>query len=89
MRSRILSEKQDLLRVFYFRGIFMYDVIILGAGTAGMTAALYTNRAGLNTLIVEQELYGGQIVNTPEIENYPALPGYPDLILFKISINRL
>ena len=53
----------------------MYDVIILGAGTAGMTAALYTNRAGLNTLIVEQELYGGQIVNTPEIENYPALPG--------------
>ena len=53
----------------------MYDVIILGAGTAGMTAALYTNRAGLSTLIVEQELYGGQIINTPEIENYPALPG--------------
>lgn len=51
----------------------MYDLIILGAGTAGLTAALYANRAGLKVLIVEKGVYGGQIVNTPLIENYPAL----------------
>jgi thioredoxin reductase (NADPH) len=52
----------------------MYDMIILGAGTAGLTCALYANRAGLNILLIEKELYGGQIINTPEIENYPSRP---------------
>lgn len=51
----------------------LYDVIILGAGTAGLTAALYANRAGLNVLVVEKGIYGGQIVATPLIENYPAI----------------
>lgn len=51
----------------------MYDIIILGAGTAGLTAALYANRAGLSVMILEKGIYGGQIVNTPAIENYPAL----------------
>lgn len=51
----------------------MYDVLIIGSGTAGLTASLYANRAGLKVLIVEKKLYGGQILNTPLIENYPAL----------------
>lgn len=51
----------------------MYDIIILGAGTAGLTAALYANRAGMKVMIIEKGIYGGQIVNTPSIENYPAL----------------
>lgn len=49
----------------------MYDIIIIGAGTAGLTAAIYAKRAGKNVLIYEGETYGGQIMTTPEIENYP------------------
>ncbi|MDR1541111.1 MAG: thioredoxin-disulfide reductase [Clostridiales bacterium] len=49
----------------------MYDVIILGGGPAGLTAALYSLRYGMKTLILEELYLGGQIVNTSEIENYP------------------
>lgn len=49
----------------------MYDVIILGAGTAGLSAAIYASRAGLKALILENEMYGGQIVNSPDVDNYP------------------
>lgn len=49
----------------------MYDVIIIGAGPAGMTAAVYASRANLTTLLLERGLPGGQMANTEEIENYP------------------
>ena len=49
----------------------LYDVIIIGAGPAGLSAALYAGRSRLGTLIVEKEKDGGQIVITSEIENYP------------------
>ncbi|MGF6376102.1 thioredoxin reductase (NADPH) [Clostridiales Family XIII bacterium PM5-7] len=49
----------------------IYDVIIIGAGPAGLAAGLYAGRARLDTLIIEQQKYGGQIVTTDEIENYP------------------
>ncbi len=49
----------------------MRDVIIIGAGTAGLTAAIYALRAGKSVLVLEQGTYGGQIVNTPKVENYP------------------
>ncbi len=52
----------------------MYDVIIIGAGPAGLTAAIYALRAGKSVLVLEALAYGGQIINTPEIDNYPALP---------------
>ncbi|MCL1994948.1 MAG: thioredoxin-disulfide reductase [Defluviitaleaceae bacterium] len=48
-----------------------YDIIIIGAGPAGVTAAIYADRAGLKTLILEKMYVGGQIVNTYEVENYP------------------
>ena len=48
-----------------------YDLIILGAGPAGLSAGLYAGRARLNTLIIEKQKNGGQIVITDEIENYP------------------
>ena len=51
----------------------MTDIIIIGAGTAGLSAAIYALRAGKSVLIFEQLSYGGQIVNTPEIENYPGI----------------
>lgn len=51
----------------------MYDVIIIGAGTAGLSAAIYTSRAGKNTLLLESYIPGGQIVSSKEIENYPGI----------------
>jgi len=53
----------------------MYDLIITGAGIAGLTAAIYGVRAGGRVLVLEGENYGGQIINTPSIENYPGMPG--------------
>lgn len=51
----------------------MYDIIIIGAGTAGMSAAIYGLRAGKSVLVIEEKTYGGQIIVTPEIENYPGI----------------
>ncbi|PJY99567.1 MULTISPECIES: thioredoxin-disulfide reductase [Bacillus] len=49
----------------------VYDVIIIGAGPAGMTAAVYTSRANLSTLMIERGIPGGQMANTEDVENYP------------------
>ncbi|WZY00520.1 thioredoxin-disulfide reductase [Bacillus sp. FSL W7-1360] len=49
----------------------IYDVIIAGAGPAGMTAAVYTSRANLRTLMIERGIPGGQMANTEDVENYP------------------
>lgn len=57
----------------------LYDVVIIGAGPGGMTAALYASRANLSTLILEKGAPGGEMLNTADIENYPgfsAIPGY-------------
>ena len=53
----------------------MTDVAIIGAGTAGLTAAIYARRAGRSVVIFEGEAPGGQIINTPEIDNFPGMPG--------------
>ena len=49
----------------------MYDVVIVGAGIAGLTAAIYGRRAGKSVLVLEGKTYGGQIINTFQIENWP------------------
>ena len=51
----------------------IYDVLIVGAGTAGLSAAIYALRSGKSVLVLEEKMYGGQIVVTPEIENYPGI----------------
>ncbi len=51
----------------------MFDVIIVGAGPAGLSAGIYTVRSGKSALILEGKSYGGQIINTPDIENYPGI----------------
>ena len=52
-----------------------FDVIIIGAGPAGLTAAIYARRAELKTLLIERNMPGGQILSTYEVDNYPGLPG--------------
>jgi len=51
----------------------MYDVIIIGAGPAGLSAAIYSARSGLKTAVFEKGLIGGQINVTEIVENYPGL----------------
>lgn len=51
----------------------IWDTAIVGAGTAGLSAAIYAARAGLSVCVIEKEFAGGQILNSPEVENYPAL----------------
>ncbi len=53
-----------------------YDLVIIGSGPAGLAAAIYAQRARLNTLVIEKEMMsGGQVLSTYEVDNYPGLPG--------------
>ncbi|WP_449355494.1 thioredoxin-disulfide reductase [Virgibacillus natechei] len=63
----------------------MYDVIIAGAGPAGMTAALYASRANLDTLMIERGIPGGQMANTEDVENFPGF----DLVLGPDLSNKM
>ena len=51
----------------------MYDIVIIGSGPAGLTAAIYALRAGKSVLILEKSAFGGQVTYSPKIENYPAM----------------
>lgn len=51
-----------------------YDIVIAGAGPAGLTAGIYARRAGKSVLILEKETFGGQITHSPLVENYPGFP---------------
>ena len=50
----------------------MTDIVVIGAGPAGLTAAIYARRASKSVIVLEALSYGGQIINTPDIENYPS-----------------
>ena len=60
----------------------MYDVAIIGEGPAGMTAAIYATRAGLSTIVLERMFSGGQMSETPEIDNYP---GFESISGFELA----
>ncbi len=49
----------------------MYDIIVIGGGPAGLTAALYARRADKSVLVIEKDTFGGQITYSPKVENYP------------------
>ena len=70
----------------------MYDMIIVGAGPAGMAAAIYAKRAELKVLLLERATAGGQIINTYEVDNYPGIPGVDGFTLadkFSTHCDRL
>ena len=56
------------------RKMSKYEVIIIGGGPAGLTAGLYASRAGLKALLIERGIFGGQIVNARQVDNYPGFP---------------
>ncbi len=67
----------------------IYDLAILGAGPAGICAAIYATRGKLNTLWLEKKfVQGGQIVDTYEVDNYPGLPGITGLDLGETMVNH-
>lgn len=49
----------------------MYDIVVIGAGPAGLTAAIYARRAGKTVLVLEKDTFGGQVTFSPKLENYP------------------
>ena len=51
----------------------MYDIVVIGGGPAGLTAAIYARRANKNVLVLEAQAFGGQIISTLKIDNYPGL----------------
>lgn len=66
----------------------MYDCLIIGGGLAGLTAAIYTARAGLSTAVIEGEQCGGQAVMADLVENYPGFVGSGYELAEKLN-NRL
>jgi thioredoxin reductase (NADPH) len=67
----------------------MYDIIIIGAGPAGLTAAIYARRASKKTLVLEATTYGGQIINTLDIDNYPLEPHISGIDFAKKLYNQV
>lgn len=67
----------------------MHDIIIIGGGPSGMTAALYALRANKSVLILEKENFGGQIANSPKVENYPTHNEISGLDLSEKMMNQI
>lgn len=67
----------------------MYDILIVGAGPAGMTAAIYGQRGGKKTIVFDKLSYGGQVINTAEVANYPGIPNMTGLDFAEKTYNQM
>ena len=57
----------------------VYDIVVIGSGPAGLTAAIYALRAGKSVMVLEKSAFGGQVTYSPKIENYPGAGTVPRL----------
>lgn len=67
-------------------GMEHWDLIVVGAGPAGLTAGIYGARSGLKTLVLEEKIPGGEAANTPLVENYP---GFPEGISGRVLTDKM
>ena len=67
----------------------MYDIIIVGGGPAGLTAAIYARRNGKSVLLLEKEGFGGQIAYSPRVENYPGIPSVTGAYLAEQMLSQV
>lgn len=67
----------------------MYDIIIIGAGPAGLTAAIYALRANKKVLLLEKNMPGGQIINVSKVDNYPGVPSTSGFNIIKNMLDQL
>jgi len=65
-----------------------FDVIIIGAGPAGLSSGIYAKRAGLECIILEKGVPGGQVLTSPNIENYPGFPEIPGMKLMEVMADH-
>jgi thioredoxin reductase (NADPH) len=65
-----------------------FDVVIVGGGPAGMSAGIYARRAGLECVILEKGVPGGQVLTSPNIENYPGFPEIPGMKLMELMADH-
>ena len=72
----VVAAGNDYSDIAYTRSLLSSrnDIIVVGAGPAGLTAALYALRASKSVLVIEQSTFGGQVTFSPKIENYPGIP---------------
>lgn len=66
----------------------MYDIIIIGGGPAGLTAAIYGRRAGKSVLVIEKNTFGGQITWSPKVENYPTIESASGTEIGDLMLNQ-
>lgn len=72
--KKAIHAKKDDEKTERRKNLEIYDIIVVGAGPAGMTAAIYAARAGKKVLVIEGSAYGGQIIQSRKVENYPGVP---------------
>ena len=65
-----------------------FDVVIVGAGPAGLSAGIFARRAGLSCIVLEKGVPGGQVLTSPKIENYPGFPGIEGMKLMEVMADH-